>query len=343
MSDIKLLDCTLRDGGYANDWNFSKEQITSTITSLTDAQIDYVEMGYLTSIYARVGGTQFQSAESASQFIPTDKQQSKFVVMADVSQFDVDTLCHRSESLIDGIRAVFYKRQIEQALSFCKCVVEKGYDLFIQPMVTMDYSIEEYESLIERFCNICNPYAVSIVDSFGCLQPHDVMEYFCALNDVLDENIKIGFHGHDNMLLSQINIISLLELANEREVMVDASVNGIGRGAGNPCTELIAQHLNRACSKQYNIESLISVMSNVTEPISKIEKWGYDPYFLLTAMRRAHPNFATFLLANHDVSVNDFKVYLELIPDEMLSNCTRPYVEELYEQLKLNGRDKNLK
>jgi len=334
MRNIKLLDCTLRDGGYTNNWDFSKEQISSTITNLTNAQIDYIEIGYLTSIYNKVGGTQFQLAETASKFIPENKQQSKYLIMADVTQFDIETLCHRSESRIDGIRAVFYKRQIEQAMSFCEKIIEKGYDLFIQPMVTIDYSIIEFETLIERFCDLYHPYALSIVDSFGCLQPNDVNEYFSALDSALDKKIKIGFHGHENMQLSQINVISLQQISKDREIMIDASVNGVGRGAGNLHTELIAQYLNNTCSCKYNVDYLISIMNDVTEPISKIEKWGYNPYFMLTAMRRAHPNFATYLLANYNIGVNDFKDYLELIPDNMLSNCTRTFVEELYEQFK---------
>ena len=334
MSDIKLLDCTLRDGGYVNNWDFNKEQISSTINNLTKAGLDYIEMGYLTSMYQDVGGSRYQYVEIASNFIPKDRKHSKFLLMADVTQYDTDTLCPRTKNTIDGIRVVFYKRQIEQAVEFCKRVVEHGYDLFLQPMVTIDYSVTEFEELVQYFCNLCHPYALSIVDSFGCMKPEEIATFFKVLDRNLDKNIKIGFHGHDNMQLSLLNVISLFEVASERDIMIDASVSGIGRGAGNLHTELIVHYMNYACLGNYELEYIVHIMSNITEPISRKEQWGYSPYFMLTALKRAHPNFATYLLANYEVTVNEFKTYLSHIPDDMLTKCTRPYVEELYEKFR---------
>ena len=198
-------------------------------------------------------------------------------------------------------------------------------------MVTVDYSLQEFEELVQRFCELYNPYSVSVVDSFGCMEQSEVFSFIEILDRCISKDIKIGFHGHDNMQLAQTNAISLLNNEYDREFIVDASAGGIGRGAGNLCTELFVNYMNLVHKKEYNLDCILSVISEVTEPISRVLKWGYSPYFMLTALRRAHPNFATYLIANHDVSVNDFKKYLDLIPDNMLTKCTRPYVEELYE------------
>jgi len=334
MSNVKILDCTLRDGGHVNSWDFSPSQISSAITHLTNAGLDYIEIGYLTSILGSVNGTQFQNVETASRFLPKDRKRSKFLAMTDVALFDTDTLCPRSEDTLDGIRVVFYKRQVEQAIDFCGKIAEKGYDLFIQPMVTIDYSIREFDELIGRFCDTYSPYAVSVVDSFGCMLPNEIQPFIDVLDARLHNDVKIGFHAHDNLQFSKTNALSIYERAKSREYVLDASVSGMGRGAGNLKTEILAYYANIAQNGNYDIEQITHVLSEVTEPVSRTAQWGYSPYFMLTAFRRAHPNFATFLLESHDVSVTEFKEYLNAIPDEMLTRCTRPYVEELYAQLK---------
>ena len=336
MKRVKLLDCTLRDGGYVNGWRFSDEQISFTVSNLVEAGLDFIEVGFLTSILQSVGGSQFRTVQDASRLLSRDKSNSKYLMMADVSMFDTDTLCGRDEGLIDGIRVVFYKRQIEQAVDFCAKIVEKGYDLFLQPMVTVDYSAKEYEALIRRFCKLYSPFAVSIVDSFGSMRSNEVVMFANILDGCLDKQIRIGFHGHDNMQMSQINAMALLEGGYDRELMLDASVNGMGRGAGNLRTELIANFLNISYGSGYVLDGIFRVMGEVTLPIAKENPWGYSPYFLLTALKKAHPNFATYLLEKHDIGIDDFKSYLELIPDEMLTKCTRPYVEELHMQFERN-------
>ena len=138
------------------------------------------------------------------------------------------------------------------------------------------------------------------------------------------------------MLFSLTNVISLLNYDSEREFVIDSSVGGMGRGAGNLNTELILNYMNDNFGKDYKLEYVMKVMSGVVEPIFRDERWGYSPYLFLTALRRAHPNFATYLLANHKISVADFSEYLKNIPDDMLTKCTRPYVEEMYEKFKGN-------
>ena len=332
MKKIKVLDCTLRDGGYVNNWNFSKHQIETTINSLSNANVDFIEFGFITSVLGNVGGTQFPDIQTASSFIPTERKNTKYLVMADVAQYDIDSLSPRTSNTIDGIRVVFYKRQVEQAMEFCHKIEKKGYDLFIQPMVTLDYTKDEYYKLIKRFYNKCKPAAVSIVDSFGCMTPNELLTYVDILGNGLDDNVDIGFHGHENMQLSQINAISLIESDVKNEIILDATVNGMGRGAGNLCTELITNYLNIENNK-YNINYIFHVASEVTEPIREKNEWGYSTYFMLTALKRAHPNFATYLLEKHNVSVDDFMKFLDLIPEEMYTKCTRPYVEEIYAEL----------
>jgi 4-hydroxy 2-oxovalerate aldolase len=337
MSNIKLLDCTLRDGGYVNNWDFTPNQISHTVHNLTNAGIEYIEIGYLTSLLTNVNGSSFLNVESASRFLPEDKKGSKYLIMADVAQFDTETLCKRTSAALDGIRVVFYKRQIEQAYLFCEKVCEMGYDLFLQPMVTVDYSLNEFYELCSRFCERYQSHTISVVDSFGCMTVSEIWHFIEIIEKCTNANTKIGFHGHNNMQFAQTNAISLFDYQSNREFIIDASVSGIGRGAGNLYTEIIAMYYNRRHNGNYKIESILNVASELTEPLSRTHKWGYSPYLMLTAMRRAHPNFSTYLLDNHQVSVNEFAEFIQYVPNDMLTKCTRPYVEELYHQF-VQGR-----
>jgi 4-hydroxy 2-oxovalerate aldolase len=330
MNNISLLDCTLRDGGYVNNWGFTSGQITSAIANLTNAGIDYVEAGYLTSIFSNVNGTQFGDMESVSRVLPKERNGTKYVVMADVAQFDAAALCKRTAETADGIRVVFYKRQIEQAYEFCKNIVSMGYDLFLQPMVSVDYSPKEFSELVSRFQKSYPLYSIAIVDSFGCMTETEVDSFVKILENDISEDVRIGFHGHNNMNLAMSNSIQFFKYTGRRQFVIDASASGIGRGAGNLPTELIANYYNLEHNGNYDLRAIMQVVNDVAEPISREHKWGYSPYFMLTAMRRAHPNFAAFLLENHFVSVSQFSEYLKIIPDNMLTKCTRPYVEELY-------------
>jgi 4-hydroxy 2-oxovalerate aldolase len=320
MNNVKLLDCTLRDGGYVNNWDFSSEQINSAIANLTNARIDYIEVGYLTSITSNVNGTQFGDMESTSRFLPQDRKGSKYVIMTDVAQFDIFSLCKRTPNTVDGIRVVFYKRQIEQAYEFCKKIVSMGYELFFQPMVTVDYSPNEFDELVSRFQNSYPLYSIAIVDSFGCMTETDIDCFVKILDDNTSDDVKIGFHSHNNMNLAMQNSVLFFKYGKHRQYVIDASASGIGCGTGNLPTELIANYYNLEHNGDYDLSAIIRVVSDVTEPISRVYKWGYSPYLMLTAMRRAHPNFATFLLANHDISVSQFSEYLKAIPDDMLTS-----------------------
>jgi 4-hydroxy 2-oxovalerate aldolase len=331
---VKLLDCTLRDGGYVNNWEFSENEITSSISNLTSAGIDYIEIGYLNSAFDKINGSQFQSVETASKCLPNpeDRKGVKYIIMADVAQFDAESLCRRNRQTIDGIRVVFYKRQIEQAFAFCEKVAQNGYDLFLQPMVTIDYSPPEFQALVRRFSDTYKLYAVSVVDSFGCMGKDELFGFIHILESGLESETGIGFHGHDNMQYALSNAMSLFEYNTKRELVIDSSICGIGRGAGNLNTELIANFYNERYDGRYLLNYILNVMSDVVEPLFGKYIWGYSPYLYITALRKCHPNFAAYLLEKHTPTVNEFYEFLSILPDDMRTKCTRPYVESLWNE-----------
>lgn len=338
MDKFNLLDCTLRDGGYITDWEFDNKVIKTMINKLIDANLDLVECGYLNNKEYVPNTAIFNNIEQIAEFIPKKRNNTIVLAMADVQQFLPEDVTPHTGNSIDGIRVVFYKHQIKEALELCEAIKSNGYKLFVQPMVTIDYSVDEYAKLAKDITNL-KPYAVAIVDSFGYMIKQDFRNYFRILDNILNHDTIIGFHSHNNMQLALITAQDILEYDTNRHLIIDASLYGMGRGAGNLHTELIANYYNMIFGKKYEIGIILDLISSYIMPIAKDKQWGYSPYLYLTALNHCHPNFACYLLENHDISVSEFKEYIKMIPNEMKTKCRRPYVEELYrEYLRKFGR-----
>lgn len=330
MDKFSLLDCTLRDGGYITDWYFKDTVISSMIEGLIDANLDYVECGYLNNKAYVPDTAIFNNIEQIAAFIPSSRKNSILLAMADVQQFTCADITPFTGKSIDGIRVVFYKHQIEEALELCEAVKKNGYKLFVQPMVTIDYTTEEYAALTKRIA-LLDPYAVAIVDSFGYMIKQDFRQYYKILDNILPSDVMIGFHSHNNMQLAFITAQDILEYNTTRQLIIDSSLYGMGRGAGNLNTELIANYYNMLLGTKYDIIKIMNLLSLYIMPISKEKTWGYSPYLFLTGLYHCHPNFACYLLETHEISVIDFEKFIHLIPDDMKTKCKKPYVEELYQ------------
>lgn len=330
---IKLLDCTLRDGGYITNWVFGNENMKRIAKDLTDANFDLIELGYLNKDVKDKNKSIFQTIDDANKIIPKNRKKSMYLAMADVDQFLPENVPDYKPGDIDGIRVVFYKHQIDKAMVMCERIAQAGYKLFVQPMVTIDYTEAEYARLIDRIVKL-NPYAVSIVDSFGYMTKHELKYYFDLLDARLDPDCLIGFHSHNNMQLSVLNAESLFNYDTNRTIVIDSSIYGMGRGAGNLNTELIANYYNQNVQNKYNIGKVMSLISDIIYPIYQEKKWGYSPYYFLTACYHCHPNYAAYILSENKVSVNEFEEFLSVIPDEFRVKCKKPHALEMFNEFK---------
>lgn len=329
MDKINLLDCTLRDGGYITNWEFKDEIIKKMIAGLINVNMDFVEVGYLNQRPYIPDMAIFNNIEQISDFLPADRKDASILAMADVMQFKPENVTPYTGKSIDGIRVVFYKHQIDLAMDLCKTIKENGYKLFIQPMVTIDYTLDEYAQLAKRIAEI-EPYAVAIVDSFGYMVKQDFRQYFKILDNIMPPEVVIGFHSHNNMQLAFITAQDICDYQTIRRLVIDASLYGMGRGAGNLNTELIANYYNMILGYKYDISLVMGLISNYIMPIAQTKNWGYSPYFFLTGFYRCHPNFVSYLLESHEISVSGFEKFVKTIPVEMRTKCTKSYVEELY-------------
>jgi 4-hydroxy 2-oxovalerate aldolase len=332
MDKYNLLDCTLRDGSYITDGEFPEQTIRDIIATLIDARLDFVEVGYLNNTKPYLGNsTHFDSIARIAEYLPADRKGAMLLAMVDVDQFGLGDFTPFDGKSVDGIRIVFYKHQISKALKYAERVNELGYKLFMQPMVTIDYSMAEYAALCHELVKL-NPLGISIVDSFGYMTPADFRRYFKILDNLAPEHVIIGFHSHQNMNLALPVAVDVFEYLTGRRLVVDCSLLGMGRGAGNLQTELAANYYNNNFIPKYDVPQLLRLVNDHIMPIKEKKTWGYSPYYFLTAYNRCHPNYAAFVLEKHQISLTDFADYLKTIPPEMKTKCRRPYVEELYQQ-----------
>ena len=244
MSKIRLLDCTLRDGGYCNDWIFGKNNIHKIIKGLLEANIDIIECGYISQKKEfNIDRTQYTSFKQIGEYIPQNREGKIFVGMINYGEYNIDDIPQYDGMSVEGIRVAFHKREMENALEFCKKLKEKGYKVFVQGMVSLSYTDEEFIDLIKKVNNF-EPYAFYIVDSFGMMKEKDLIRLFYTVEHNLSDKVHVGFHSHNNMQLAYSNCLSLTQVQSNRSIIIDASVYGMGRGAGNLNTELFTEYLN---------------------------------------------------------------------------------------------------
>lgn len=338
MNEIKLLDCTLRDGGYCNDCNFGFENAKKIVRSLLEANIDIIECGFLTSnIEYDREHTRFTSLNQVAKLIPKDRGDKLFVVLADYGKINVEEIPYYDGTSVDGIRVAFHKKNQIGGLEDCRKLKELGYKVFIQPMVAVSYSDEEYLNLI-RQVNEIEPYAFYIVDSFGMMKNKDLIRLFYMVEHNLKSTIRIGFHAHNNMQLAYSNAQSLVNVQTNRHLIVDVSVYGMGRGAGNLNTELFVEYVNENADGNYVLKPLLTIIDEILNGFYQLNPWGYSLPNYLSAAHNAHPNYATYLAEKNTLTVEDMNEIFAIMDADKRLFFDRDYIAEVYLKYMETGR-----
>ena len=325
MSQIRLLDCTLRDGGFINDWRFGNQQIKQIATGAAAAGIDIIELGFLDS------RRPFDPARSI--FPDTDGIEKTFegisfgqslpVAMIDYGTCPLDCVAPKRESLLAGIRVIFKKDVKKAALAFCAELQAKGYLVFAQPVSVTGYTDEELHQLFQLI-NEISPCAVSIVDTYGLLKPDTLLFYYALFHQSLLPHIGLGFHAHNNLQLAFANCLALLHAhkkdGGKRTLTLDGSMLGMGKSAGNVPLELLVSHLNQTEHKKYALKPLLSVTQTVISPLYGDAPWGYSLPFFLAAITPCHPQYVFYLVHTLGVNIADTLDVLSTIsPDKRLT------------------------
>lgn len=280
---IKLLDCTLREGAYVVDAHFGRDTIKSIISMLSNAGIEIVECGWLKDCYFDKNSVFFSRPDEVEQFV-SDKS-SQFALMFDFGKYNVETL-PSNNGLVDIIRIAFYKKNLDEISFLAEKVKEKGYKVFLQPSNIMEYDNADSVKLCKR-SNFIGVDAIYIVDSFGSMFPEDLNSYISIFTDYVDEKIDIGFHSHNSLQLSFALSMQFINSV-KRNIIVDSSLCGIGRGAGNTKTELLTEFLHRN-NNNYDINVLWQCLEQNILPLYKKYNWEYTPDKAYRGIHGLHP------------------------------------------------------
>ncbi|MGI0407039.1 aldolase catalytic domain-containing protein [Helicobacter himalayensis] len=328
MNKVTLLDCTLRDGGYINNWEFKDSQITKILSALDSAKIDIIECGYLNDKIDKSSNTTlFKNTQILSKFLQNIKMRK--VAMINLGDFDVSTLSERSQTLLDGIRLSFHKEYLESALDVAKILKALGYKVYFQPMITKRYNDLEFLHMIEKV-NKIGLCALYIVDSFGSMSLKEFTRYCALAENNLEQNCALGYHSHNNMQLAFSNAIFLCTQNIKREVIIDSSIYGIGRGAGNLNTELIADFCNKEFDTHYEIMPLLDIIDTLLQNLRAKHLWGFSPAQYLSASLDIHPNYASYLTCKNANKITILKQILEQIPEEKKSTFDKKLIQKLH-------------
>lgn len=333
MKDIKVLDCTLRDGGCVNNFNFGTTYMKQILSGIEQSGAEIIECGYIDEKNGtKEGRTQYIDACVIEETLVKEKKAGKtYVAMIDFGKYDVSKLRYRTEKSIDGIRLAFHKKNAKDIISIGKMIIEKGYELYIQPMLVMRYNDEELLELVKSVnMELFATRAFYIVDSFGEMRENDLVRLTALLNDNLNHNIALGFHSHNNLQLSYSNAVSLLKYQIDRELIFDVSILGMGKGAGNLNAELFQEHLNLYHNKKYNIKPLLNIIDKVLNQIREEYHWGYSVEYYLSSINHCTPSYAGYFYEKHTLTIEELSTLLGMIAEEKKDSFDREYARRLY-------------
>ena len=346
--NIQVLDCTLRDGGLGledaekngiDNIKFSAEDRQGVTECLTQAGIDIIELGTIElTTDDRTGFAIYPNIESISKNMPVkEKENQIFTALYRGPDTPIEDIPEWNPTLCEGIRVIIRYSEIKKSLDFCAALCKKGYKVFIQPMLTMRYTEAEIDLLIYE-ANRMSAYALYFVDSYGYMQSADVLRLFEVYDNGLKPEIKIGFHAHNNMNLAFSNTLSLMNVQNQRGIIIDTCLWGMGQGAGNLQTELFLGYICQNSFVQYGFGEILDGCE-IIERYDKANLWGYSVTRLIPALYKTAYKYSISLRKKYHMSYREINEVLAQIPEELKQRYT---VENTIELLRVCGFEHQL-
>ena len=336
---ISLLDCTLRDGGYINNWEFGEHAIKGITKRLVQTGVEAIELGFIKPGVDDNNRTVFSGTEEIKRAIPQKNNSLIYVGMLDMgAPVSFEKILPRDDMGVDALRIIFKKDRIQEGLDYCVDAQKKGYMVFVQPVGADLYTDEEYIHMIQRF-NPIKPDVLYIVDSFGLIKMKHFLRLVYLIDNNMDDDIALGYHSHNNLQQAFANAQAMTALSLNRDIYIDACVFGMGRGAGNLNMELFAEYLNENFGKNYRIEPMLEIIDLYLNDIYRKNFWGYSLPYYLSASNSCHPNYAAYFEKKGSLTVKSFNEVLKSIPDNKKAIYSKDVAEEIYQIYQKNYVD----
>ncbi len=283
---IKVVDCTIRDGGLMNNSNFSLEMVTEVYQAVCRSGVDIVELGYRNSkdMFSpdKYGPWRFCDEEMLKRVVGDKPFETTVAVMQDAHKAVAEDVLPREDSVVDMIRVATYVKDVDKAIHLANNATDKGYEATINIMAishALDRELDEALQQIEEETKITACY---IVDSFGALYSEDI-DYLVHKYQRYLKTKQIGIHTHNQQQLAYANTIeAIIKNAN----YLDGTLYGFGRAAGNCPLELLVGFLK---NPKFDIRPLLEVIGKRILPLHRQIGWGYNVPYMISGMLNIHP------------------------------------------------------
>ncbi|MDC3095319.1 aldolase catalytic domain-containing protein [Prochlorococcus sp. AH-716-M06] len=318
MKSVKILDCTLRDGGYYNNWEFPEDLINAYIKSMNSAKIDILEIGFRSLINDSFKGP---LAFSKDEFLDTLVIPKNITIAVMINSFEINEgnlnkklgklfPLDKCKSRVDMVRIACNYKHIESACNACEFLSNKGYDVAINLMQFTEITSNKLVSIAERI-NRTNVKVLYLADSLGCANQDDIKNAI----EIIKTSCKkeIGIHAHDNRNLALVNSISA---ALEGCSWVDSTILGMGRGSGNCKTEELLIELNRLKNKPFLIIPILNIINDYFLKLKNKYNWGTNFFYYLSGKYKIHPSYIQEIINERKYSNEDKIQIIEKLRNE---------------------------
>ncbi len=315
--ELKVLDCTIRDGGLINSHHFSDEFVRAVYDTCIAAGIDCMEVGYKNSARlfpkSEFGPWRHCDEEDLHRVLgdhDSSKTGLKLTAMADAGKSDwQDKIVSCNESVLDTIRVAFYAHQVSEAVEMIEHAASLGYETTANLMAVSNISEREIDTVLDAI-KPTPAGAMVIVDSFGHLYREQVDMLYRKYSAAMEGTGKeIGIHAHNNLQLGFANTIEAIILGAN---WADATMGGLGRGAGNCPMELLLGFLR---NPKFKLRPVVELLQKHVEPLRATTIWGPVLPYNITGQLNRHPSAAIKFLDSEDN-----KNYLQFF-DEVVRDC----------------------
>lgn len=306
---IKVLDCTIRDGGLINNHQFEDKFVRATYKALSEAGVDYMEIGYKNSkrLFSpkEYGKWKFCDDDDIKKITEGIESKTKISVMVDVDRVDINDVKLRKESPVSMVRVASYVKDIDKAIFLANQFSDKGYETAVNIMAISKALDNELTECLEQLEKECKANIINIVDSNGALYQETTEFLIKKAKSILTDK-EIGIHAHNNQQLAFANTIeAIIHNAN----YVDATVYGLGRAAGNCPLELLLGFLK---NPKYDIRPILDLISKEFIPLREKIEWGYIIPYAIVGILDEHPRLA-IALRNSESKENYREFYESLV------------------------------
>jgi len=322
MKDFKILDCTIRDGGYLTRWDFKKEMVRDVYEAVSKAGIDIFEIGYLGADKPDVNLWKKCLPEDVS-YVRKGLKGAEVCAMLDYKDLLEVKILPPDQSNIDMLRIALNKNKVEEGSKYLEQIKDLGYTIAVQLMGITSYSEEELQETVKKIeKKKCATY-IYIADSYGSLVPDELEKIFHIMRSKID--CKIGFHPHNNLQLALGNVLKAIECGVD---IIDGTLYGIGRGAGNMQIESLIAYLSKFIKDKYNILPLLDIIDRYFIKIKKEVEWGYSLSHLLSGIFEFHPYYTRDLLSYREFTIEDILRTVKRISESKPIGYSKELLEE---------------